>query len=83
MKFSVIRWIVTLVGVQMLAGVVWVLGPLWPELEPQTIRLAAVGDVLQYVDGLQAFAAGGVHFRSRNQVSTLQHGMQILVGGSV
>jgi type VI secretion system protein ImpL len=46
MKFSVLRWILTLVGVQMLAGVVWVLGPLLPLLEPQTIRLAAVGGIV-------------------------------------
>ena len=46
MKFSVIRWIVTLVGVQMLCGVVWVLGPILPFLEPQTIRLATVGGIV-------------------------------------
>ena len=46
MKVSVMRWIVTLVGVQMLAGVVWVLGPILPLLEPQTIRLAAVGGLV-------------------------------------
>ena len=46
MTVSVMRWIVTLVGVQMLAGVVWVLGPLLPQLEPQTMRLAAVGGIL-------------------------------------
>ena len=46
MKFSVMRWVTTLVGVQMLCGVVWVLGPILPELEPQTIRLAVVGGIV-------------------------------------
>jgi type VI secretion system protein ImpL len=46
MKFSVMRWVFTLVGVQMLAGVIWVLGPLWPVLESQTLRLAAIGGLI-------------------------------------
>jgi type VI secretion system protein ImpL len=46
MKVSVIRWIITLVGVQMLAGVIWVLGPLVPELEPDVMRLAAIGGIV-------------------------------------
>ncbi len=40
LKLSVTRWLVTLVGVQMLCGVLWVLGPLWPPLEPWPARAA-------------------------------------------
>ena len=46
MKFSVMRWVFTLVGVQMLAGTVWVLGPLLPLLEPENVRLALVGGIV-------------------------------------
>ena len=42
LKLSVLRWLVTLVGVQMLAGVLWVLGPLWPPLEAWAVRLVLV-----------------------------------------
>lgn len=40
LKLSLMRWCATLVGVQMLCGVAWVLGPLLPPLEPAPARLA-------------------------------------------
>ncbi len=40
LQLSLIRWCATLVGVQMLCGIVWVLGPLLPALDPWPARLA-------------------------------------------
>ena len=46
-KFSAMRWIATLVGVQMLCGIVWVLGPLLAPLESQEARFGVlIGIVL-------------------------------------
>jgi type VI secretion system protein ImpL len=42
LKISLIRWCASLVGVQMLCGILWVLGPVWPPLEPAPLRVAAV-----------------------------------------
>ncbi len=39
LKLSLMRWCATLVGVQLLCGIVWVLGPLLGPLEPWPIRL--------------------------------------------
>ena len=46
LKLSVMRWCATLVGVQMLCGIVWVLGPLVPALEPWPARLAILMGLL-------------------------------------
>ncbi len=40
LKLSVIRWLITLVGVQMLCGIVWILGPLVPPLDTWEARAA-------------------------------------------
>ena len=40
------RWVVTLVGVQLLCIIVWVLGPLLTELDPWPARLAAIMGLL-------------------------------------
>ena len=40
LKLSLLRWCATLVGVQMLCGVLWVLGPLLPALDPWPARAA-------------------------------------------
>ena len=42
LKLSLMRWIATLVGVQMLCGIAWVLGPLLPALESAPARLAVI-----------------------------------------
>ena len=42
MKLNVMRWVASLVGVQMLCGIVWVLGPLLTPLESQVARLGLV-----------------------------------------
>ena len=50
LKFSAMRWIATLVGVQMLCGVVWLFGPLLAPLESQEARLGVlIGIVLAWV----------------------------------
>ena len=47
LRLSAMRWIATLVGVQMLCGIVWVLGPLLALLEPREARLGVlIGIVL-------------------------------------
>ena len=46
------------------------------------LRFAAIGDVFEHMDGLHAFAAGAVNPRSRNQVSALQHRMDVFVRAS-
>lgn len=42
LKLSVMRWMTTLVGVQLLCGIAWVLGPLLPVLEADSARLGLV-----------------------------------------
>ena len=42
---------------------------------------AAVGDVLQNMNGLKAFVAGGMNLRSGDQIGALQRRVQVLVGG--
>lgn len=42
LKLSLMRWVATLVGVQMLCGIVWVLGPLLAPLESAAARLAVI-----------------------------------------
>ena len=42
LKLSLLRWVSTLVGVQLLGGILWVLGPLSPLLEPLPARAAAI-----------------------------------------
>ena len=46
LKLNVMRWIASLVGVQMLCGIVWVLGPLLAPLESQAARLIVLVGVL-------------------------------------
>ncbi len=46
LKLSLMRWVATLVGVQMLCGILWVLGPLLPALEPWPARLSLVMAIL-------------------------------------
>src|SRR2546430_9575994 len=41
--------------------------------------LAAVGNVFQYVDGLQSFAAGRVYLGSGNKERPLHHRMNVLI----
>lgn len=41
-KLYLMRWCTTLIGVQLLCGIVWVLGPLVPLFEPWLVRLASV-----------------------------------------
>ena len=42
LKLSLMRWLVTLVGVQFFCVIAWVLGPLWPPLEPWPVRAVLV-----------------------------------------
>ena len=42
MSAALFRWVISLVGVQSLAGIVWVLGPLLPQFEDPPPRLAAI-----------------------------------------
>ena len=46
LKLSLMRWVVTLVGVQLLCGVVWVIGPLLAALESWPARLALIMGLL-------------------------------------
>ena len=46
LKLSVMRWLATLIGVQLLCAIAWVLGPLLPPLEPWPARLAVVMGLL-------------------------------------
>jgi type VI secretion system protein ImpL len=46
LKLNLMRWIASLVGVQMLCGIVWVLGPLLAPLESQVARLVVLIGVL-------------------------------------
>src|SRR3954453_3328071 len=39
---NVLRWFLSFVGVQLLCGVAWFLGPLWPPLEDTLPRIAAI-----------------------------------------
>ena len=41
-RLYLMRWCTTLIGVQLLCGIVWVLGPLVPPFEPWPVRLASV-----------------------------------------
>ena len=43
------------------------------------LGLAAVGDVLKHMDGLQPFAAGRVHLRRGDQKCTLQHRVNVFI----
>ena len=47
------------------------------------LRFPAVGDVLEHVDGLQAFAVGAVYPRSGDKVSAVEHREHIFVGSGV
>ena len=51
------------------------------QLAIAAFRLAAIGNVLKHVDGLQTLAVGAVNTRSRNQVGAVQHRMDVLVAG--
>lgn len=42
LKLSLMRWLVTLVGVQFMCAIAWVLGPLSPALEPVPARLVLI-----------------------------------------
>jgi type VI secretion system protein ImpL len=42
LKLSLMRWLVTLVGVQFFCAIVWVLGPLAPALEPWPVRAVLI-----------------------------------------
>lgn len=42
LKLGLMRWLATLVGVQLLCGIAWVLGPLLAALDPWPARLALV-----------------------------------------
>ena len=46
LQLSLMRWVATLVGVQLLCGIVWVLGPLLPGLDDWPARLAVVMGIL-------------------------------------
>ncbi len=46
LKLSLMRWCITLVGVQFLCGIVWVLGPLLAPLESQPARVAVLFGLL-------------------------------------
>ena len=46
LQLSLMRWLTTLVGAQMLCGIVWVLGPLAPALEPWPARFAVLMGLL-------------------------------------
>ncbi len=54
LKLSLMRWCATLVGAQMLCGVLWILGPLLLPLEPAPARLAGMMALLL------AWAAGNL-----------------------
>ncbi len=45
-KFSTMRWVTTLVGAQMLCGIIWVLGPLLDLLEGSAARFGVIAAVL-------------------------------------
>src|SRR5271170_6602152 len=47
------------------------------------LGLAAVGDVFQHVDGLQALAGGAMHPRSGHDVGAVEHRQHVLVGSGV
>lgn len=42
LRLNLMRWVVTLLGVQLLCGIVWVLGPLLPVLDPWPARAAVM-----------------------------------------
>src|SRR5438874_5052890 len=44
------------------------------------LGFATISDVLEYVDSLEAFAAGGVDLGRGDQIRAFQHRMQIFVG---
>lgn len=69
LTLSVTRWLITLVGVQFLCGIVWVLGPLLPAMEPWPVRAVAVMAMLL------AWAAGNLLLdwrRARNEAVLAQ-----------
>lgn len=71
LKFAAMRWIATLVGVQMLCGIVWVLGPILPALAAQEARLGVlVGIVL-----LWAVANLVLDWLRTRQETALTHGI--------
>src|SRR5450631_768657 len=49
------------------------------ELAIAALGFAAVGDVLEHVDGLELGAAGGMNARGRNQVGAFEDGMNVFV----
>jgi type VI secretion system protein ImpL len=39
---NILRWFLSFIGVQLLCVALWFVGPLWPPLEDQTVRIAAI-----------------------------------------
>ncbi len=65
------RWVITFAGTALLAGLVWLFGPLWPPLEDVLPRLAAVQTLLA------AWAVGNalLDWRRRSRDAVLTAGL--------
>ncbi len=71
LKVSPLRWLITLLGVQLLCAVVWILGPLLSVLEPLTPRICLVAAALI----VWAIANLALDWRRSNREAALANGI--------
>lgn len=71
LRLNPLRWLLTLLGVQFLCAVAWVLGPLLPPLDPWPARAAVVMALLLLWAALNLLADG----RTSRRDAALAHGV--------